>query len=420
MLFRLGSYYKQVKNAPIRFTTDHNGFYFHAIQHAGATTGGNYNINFQVRYNGATTLVKTQNITTTNAELDSLNDSPTPLNFQTDALSYIKGKITDGSGTAIAGIPVVYTRGHWAVTDTTGTFKILCHNDSYVITRNTDIVIIEQNGLCVLDFGSDQYCYTTPISITQMNHNPNCAGNIFNSTTGISLFPQNCIGVSALAVSILFFNEHGLKSGGYYKWGAVFHDAALRSTYIQRYDGFDTYINSIPEKNSVGFPTITINFNNFYIPDWVWGVSFYRTKNLSINDTGVAIYNGYLQWALSSVRFIDDYGNTVSTVSATKVEIKIDGLSTFNSQNFNTTSTTYQFSVGDRIRFIANGGSGTIYNAGGGTPIIDLLVHSSDSVTFTIANNDALITAGNVLTNNAWIEFYHPTQTQQKIGRAHV
>ena len=170
------------------------------------------------------------------------------------------------------------------------------------------------------------------------------------------------VDIAKLSVSVAYgagFNpasftqgeKEALKGGGTYQFGLIMKDEFGRSSYVQTSDALSLYINTIMENGGLLFQDITFNFGNLVFPDWVKTVTLCRTKNLALNRSLGA---GFIQWAVNSVVWYDDAMNGYPNAAAgvTKVKITLDGLDGFNTDNYNQTTTAYQFVTGDRITIV--------------------------------------------------------------------
>lgn len=204
-----------------------------------------------------------------------------------------------------------------------------------------------------------------------------------------------------------------LKGGGTYQFGLILYDEANRSTFVQTTDALNKYINTIMENNGYYLQKIDFNFGGITFPDWVKKVAICRTQNTTINRT---LEKGFIQWAVNEVTYLDDLGTNVGVGgSPTKVRIKVDGINGFNTDNYNQTTTTYQFAEGDKIMIMSSLLTAWIPPATYG--IITKQLRSTDGFEL-IFDMDSRFVALNTATTpfdvGAIVEIYTPSQVTGK------
>lgn len=202
-----------------------------------------------------------------------------------------------------------------------------------------------------------------------------------------------------------------LKGGGTYSFGFTLYDEANRSTYIQGGSNMDLYINTIMENNGYKFQRIVFNFNGLVFPDWVKNVAICRTQNTSINRS---LEKGFIQWAVSSVEYLDNNNVIALPVAAKKVRIKVDGLNQFNVDNLENTSTAYQFADGDRITILT---ANAILVPPATYGVISKDLRSVDSTTLIFDMDDRLNqldTAGHTFQGGDYVQLWTPNKTDPK------
>jgi hypothetical protein len=202
-----------------------------------------------------------------------------------------------------------------------------------------------------------------------------------------------------------------LKGGGTYSLGFILYDAANRSTYVQGGANMNLYINTIMENNGYKFQKIVFNFNGLTFPSWVKNVSICRTQNTTINRT---LEKGFIQWSVSSVEYLDNNNAAAAIGVATKVRVKTQGLTTFNTNNLEATSTAYQWVDGDKITILT---SNSILVPTATYGVITMGVNSVDSETFTFDMDSRLVqlnTAGNQFQLGDFIQLWTPNKTDPK------
>lgn len=310
------------------------------------------------------------------------------------------------NGQGAGGVPVILSRGGYAITDAQGVFEIVAHADSSVGNGDRDDYLIISQSMCVILDENDSQCveYRDKAGATV----------VFPAVNYSEVAPVNAdcsapttfdVTYSKRDVTVLFSDQKGLKGGGFYMTGFILYDYALRPSFVQAPRWMELYIQSIPERfggnNLVPpdvFATIT---SNFFLPDWVKYMAFARTKNLFTAN--------YLQWMVNSVSFIDINGDVTSVANATSIKLNISNLNDFNEIYGFSTNTVYQYSDGDRILFIRNG-DGSFYD-GASAELIDLEANGTTddtTVEIVIPNDPRLST----LVAGARVEFYTPRKRE--------
>lgn len=148
-----------------------------------------------------------------------------------------------------------------------------------------------------------------------------------------------------------------LKQGGNYKIGFVLYDYLNRSTFVQASPQLVLVIKTVMELGFNASQTITWFWNNLVFPDWVKKVSVCRTQNLYCQHVGGIGQQEFIQWQTNTAAFLDGQNNVAFPSStATKIELSMISLGTFNSNNNQQTTTQYTYTAGDLVRFITVGG----------------------------------------------------------------
>lgn len=188
------------------------------------------------------------------------------------------------------------------------------------------------------------------------------------SFVDIGTFPNWATGVAASF----------LKSGGEYQYGYVYkdHGGRLGTTNIQRGKSSVLLPNGkygttlyVPFLTEVGYaaPHATPNLDMSYVPQvnmeiynappsWATHYQIVRSKNQAITK--------YFQFAAENIQYVDSTGAVVAPNVATDVYIYLNNITGRYLEENGASSLVYDFSPGDRIRFIANNtGAGPSYNA---------------------------------------------------------
>lgn len=416
--------------------TDHNGFYWLAVQNS--TVNFDYTITFDGEYNAivATQISEVSNASSTEerAETDLDVDDTLVPDYTADSESYVEGTFSTGVG--LAGQPVVIARGGWVLTDVNGDFAVPFHNDSANLGSTNTRYLYYPHGAVPLNWqyyttGNDYTAPITPFDIEQMMAGAVCSSNQYNFTerphiTGFeavvpptSVPAKDCTGDPnadyPITVDTVPYVLSQLKQGALYRFGFVLYDEHLRSTFVQTDDRFVLNTPFITQEDPdattpAGYKAISLewDWNNLVLPDWVYYVAIVRTQNTFIQRQG---WGGFLQWRIDTVKFTDDLGTDLSgsPAAASRIELKVTGLDTFNAANYFKTSTGYTYTEGDRIRFIQSD-AGDFFEAPTGTPNApDYQLRSTDGVTLVIDNDPSLHT----LANGALAEIFTPRNAAQ-------
>jgi hypothetical protein len=200
-----------------------------------------------------------------------------------------------------------------------------------------------------------------------------------------------------------------LKGGGIYQFGIIEYDDANRSSAVNTTPALQKYINTVMENGGYYLQNITVNLNGLVFSDGAKKFAICRTQNTVINRT---LEKGFIQWCVSSVLYVDNANQITGaapSAATQKVIIAVSGLDQFNTDNFNQTSTSYQFSEGDKITLITAGGNvidPTVYG------IITKELRSTDGFTLIFDMDDRidqLDTAGDIFFKGDIIEIWSPS-----------
>lgn len=201
-----------------------------------------------------------------------------------------------------------------------------------------------------------------------------------------------------------------LKQGGAYQFGLIYYDEALRSSFVQTWDGLDKKIREIADPTPLAgnkLHTITFNFGGVVLPDEAKYVAVCRTKNKLINRS---LGLGYLQWEINDVVFYkaDGIAGNPAVDAIVAVEFKLMNHPLFNANYLENTTTQYTWSDGDRVQFIQNGGfpfsTTSWFNAGE-----DYQLKSTDSIAFRVDYDSRL----RFLVDESRVMVYTPANTAQ-------
>ena len=201
-----------------------------------------------------------------------------------------------------------------------------------------------------------------------------------------------------------------LKGGGVYKFGIIEYDDANRSSAVNTSPALQKYINTVMENTTFKMQSIVFNLNGLVFSDNAKKFAICRTQNTVINRT---LEKGFIQWCVSSVLYVDNANQITGaapSAATQKVIIAVSGLDQFNTDNFNQTSTSYQFSEGDKITLITAGGNvidPTVYG------IITKELRSTDGFTLIFDMDDRILdldtVSGDIFFKGDIIEIWSPS-----------
>ncbi len=425
------------------FQTDHNGYFWATTPLSSSTA---VPINFYVEDGAGSVAIGatcSTGVVGTSEFTVNVDNSLLSADYNIYGRTKIIGQISANAGVdPINNVPVLFTGSRPTYTDVNGVFELVVHNQinsTSTKERYDDLMVSHPN--CALDWffyydepyddtrwafpaegsyhdactnagvGSNNFGFG--IYIAELQETADTGNFIYNDTDGNRIqIDGDSAGIIVLEVTsdVPYTpmraqpSDHPaqLKLGGRYEWGLLMHDEAGRHGGVQILPNAATYIESIVELGGVFHPVLTINLNGCTFPSWVKYVSFVRTKNLMIQRYAQP-WGGYLQWALANVKFQDEANHDVSSPQqASKIYFSLQGLNTFNANNFFKTTTSYTYTEGDRIQFILNG-DGVLF-----TEIIEAVLRSEDSVDFRIDYDSRLQN----LTSNAVAQIYSPNVEQ--------
>ncbi|MES2395812.1 MAG: hypothetical protein V4549_07405 [Bacteroidota bacterium] len=168
-----------------------------------------------------------------------------------------------------------------------------------------------------------------------------------------------------------------LKSGGIYSYGIIYsdHGGRLGTTNIQRGKstvllpngkfGTTLYVPFLTE-SGYGAPHYTPNTDMSYVPQvnmeiynrppsWATHYQVVRSKNKAISK--------YFQFTAQTIDYVNVLGFSVTPSAATDVNFYINNITGIYLSDNGASSLVYDFTPGDRVRFIANvSGAGPAYN----------------------------------------------------------
>lgn len=309
--------------------TDHNGFYYYGTRGNGRTFAINLRdtcITRQIR-NGQS---GTTGMQFTNFIIDTYFSD-----YSTSACNeiLISGKLVlQGTNIGVSNVTVVLTRGKTAITDDSGNFILIAHDDVLNGVRQDSIVI------CSSGCG-----YT--------GENGGCIGLIDVVIQPCTTCTNRTLDVGTTILQ--FLTQRGLLSGGVYPVFANAYDWLGRKTYAQPLGNLS--IPTIIDSQAIGASVITATIDptaNF--PAEIEYITFSIAAETTIEK--------YLDWIVDRVEFIDATG-VINNTAPTQIRIYYQSLIEYNAiHNYNTT-TAWQFIpigtntpvINDKVQFFLNG-----------------------------------------------------------------
>jgi len=219
-----------------------------------------------------------------------------------------------------------------------------------------------------------------------------------------------------------------LKGGGTYQFGIIMYDDANRSSSVQTSENLKLYIPTTMENAWTGIgayslQNIVFNLNGLVFPDWVKKISICRTQNTVINR---ALEKGFLQWEVASVFYTNNAGaltggiGLVPSITSRKVLVSLAGVDKFNTDNFNKTSTVYQYADGDKITLITtDDSSGNIFIDPTTYGVITKELMSGDGISLSFDMDDRIYeldnTDGTPFSIGSLVEVWSPSSVSTNL-----
>ena len=288
----------------------------------------------------------------------------------------IQGQITDSAGSPVSGVTILYTNGGNTGTSITGNYDLIAWGDmvtpnlgqfsltSYNIqtsnNRVVDYIIFNLDIFCSPDYINGR---TLPISIDPFGDNSTTVAPPYSPT-------------AKKDVGIFIINEgndpskKAHKRGGQYSYGIrCYDDAGRLCSVISAFDMYVPFITedigkySIEDFSGVVYPASTYRYGkptikwvlgqDTILPTWCKTFQWMRVKN--------SIYGRYLQWVANKVTYLSaiatssspEIQTTFQNIDAVAIKISLSNIVDSYSRN-NSSTLSYSFQKGDRLRLIAN------------------------------------------------------------------
>lgn len=330
--------------------TDHNGFYFCVTRMTGlqALLYG--------KKDGQTIMVASSEMTSDAPFSNHYKFGRQYVYQNTDEYKrkdqiIIKGKIQMcGSSIGVGGVLVLLSNVGFAITDSSGNFKIVAHDrfgENTTVEQTTEYLYVGQKGQCqIVGCNTGSQCvYSFPVSSV-----------LLQDYSG----QDREIDIGTVSVKLKTANLRGPKMGGRYQLGIITHDWLGRVSFAQTKDDYIVDIPSLQETKTYRFSKIKYAIDAACkFPDYVRKISFAITENMAWDDD--------ISWVAERVQFIDNSGNE-NKQSPTHIRLYYESLSEYNKINNFSTTTGWEFItneqalvIGDFIQIVANG-DGKIYD----------------------------------------------------------
>tara|TARA_R110002020_G_scaffold475958_1_gene714912 strand:- start:5502 stop:10019 length:4518 start_codon:yes stop_codon:yes gene_type:complete len=390
---RIDSSYVTLRTSDYNYTfarTDHNGFFYAAYNFSSNTSqalllesfdSGQYSESSFESYD-----IKSTG-TPANVVLQATENNKTGVfaNTENNITDYSRTNITytikTPSGAGLNNAYCVLTNGDVQQTDSSGDVVFTAYADtSGSKDRRDDTFYFYPNNInCITSFLPDHLDLNIFISKTTNN----------DSTTPIIL-------QDVLATLLNNTSASYLKRGASYDYGLLYFDRANRSGQVNVSSSSNLLIPFYTEQT--GSPAVAIPDSAPLVeweikhapPSWATHYQWVRTKN--------TFSNRYIQWAAKDVSYLDDAGNPDNFNDGTQIAIDITNLSSDYISAHPDSVLSYDYSPGDRIRFIKDS-NGNLF-----TDYFDIKITSFAAGILTMEKLNALP----LLSEGCLFEIYSP------------
>jgi len=320
---------------------DHNGFFFEY------KNGGNIEIGNVISGVNSDNDIKAYNYFDTGVpSLQSPSNGSNGTNFlgvyattSTDITNFSRTnavvQVQDQNGNPLKGVSIVTTKGTTGVTDSTGEASLTLYAPGNELVRTSDFIITNPSSVCDVEFNVTLLTFSEAISVTNKN-----------DLTDPIEFQTVTATVSDIS------SQSRLKRGGVYEFGIVYYDRANRSGTTQVDLDKELLVPFYTEEVNGVIPPFSAPLVNWEIkslaPSWATHYQWVRTKNTALDN--------YLQWYTDEVGYLDDSGNPSNSSDATILTLDITNLTSEYKSSNPDSILVYDFTVGDRVRFIKDSG----------------------------------------------------------------
>lgn len=297
--------------------------------------------------------------------------------------THILFNLLSPSGAGVNDSYVVVTGGQVDQSDSSGSIDLVVYTDSSNVSsgqtaRSGDIYFYPKSSSCLIDFVPKTLSFSDFIG-----------KNNKNNTTPIIL-------QDVLATLLNNTSASYLKRGASYDYGLLYYDRANRSGQVNISSSSNLLIPFYTEQT--GSPAVSLPDSAPLVeweikhapPSWATHYQWVRTKN--------TFSNRYIQWAAKDVSYLDDAGVSSNFNDGTQIAIDITNLSSDYISAHPDSVLSYDYSPGDRIRFIKDS-NGNLF-----TDYFDIKITSFAAGILTMEKLNALP----LLSEGCLFEIYSP------------
>lgn len=297
--------------------------------------------------------------------------------------THILFNLLSPSGAGVNDSYVVVTGGQVGQSDSSGSIDLVVYTDSSNVSsgqtaRSGDIYFYPKSSSCLIDFVPKTLSFSDFIG-----------KNNKNNTTPIIL-------QDVLATLLNNTSASYLKRGASYDYGLLYYDRANRSGQVNISSSSNLLIPFYTEQT--GSPAVALPDSAPLVeweikhapPSWATHYQWVRTKN--------TFSNRYIQWAAKDVSYLDDAGVSSNFNDGTQIAIDITNLSSDYISAHPDSVLSYDYSPGDRIRFIKDS-NGNLF-----TDYFDIKITSFAAGILTMEKLNALP----LLSEGCLFEIYSP------------
>lgn len=350
------------------FFTDHNGFYFASWAMPNIDlNAANLQMRFYVEGDSCNKIIG--NLITvqpgggsmpnvTNEVNCTIDDARVP-GYENASFATVRLRVHDCNGTAMPGVPLVMQGVRPALSDNSGLIQLKVRNRMWNYGAAwTSKVIVKQSSSGYAICNTD--CTTC---LPEFNISfPFC----FSSEPIIDISGGGTAEV--IELDPFFGASRGLKPGGRYAFGVIFHDASGRHTWVPD-DAVTVDMPTLQQMQHFDFSKILWSITGpLHLPPWVRYMSLVRTSNTA--------FTFMVQWAINQITYVDSAGNKTTPSTAEKIRLSVQSLIDYNTQQLGA-NTAYQWVEGDRLTVLTNQ-DGELYAPGTGP--LDFLIEGAVTV----------------------------------------
>lgn len=238
--------------------------------------------------------------------------------------------ITDSDGNGVKGVTVVLSNGDIQETNSEGVASFIGY---------------AAGGLRFRDFTFLYYlnseCSVSSFEPTFLSKDAFIGERYFNDVAGSDVITFDPVVISTDELA----SVPSLKNGGSYGFGIVYYDRANRSGAVNFSQ--ELFLPFYTEASPIikTAPIIDWEIKN-NPPEWATHYQIVRTKNTAVNE--------YIQWFTNEISYLDEAGDPSNFNDGTSMTLDITNLTDEYKKANPDSVLAYDFTTGDRIRFIKN------------------------------------------------------------------